>query len=306
MKIGYIGDSAYRTVLEHTRDITLNINEDTEAVLVEDPRISGSIDLPVLNTSPSIAHMLSDKIYRDQFYKLHDIKDAQPVTYLAGFISSIELSPMIEVAYSTRMLTGSIGAHAGKVQGTAIAVDKNYMYEAIPGLQPIVESLQQLRYHGNIAFGISSDFRVCQLILGHDTMLFALYNELATKSMDDYYEACISSNCEFPELHMNALAVTTLVSAPPYPFIEKASNIKAPPPAEKHLYREQRGLAEVGFVCCWGLDAQEAKRRVRRTLEKISSYEKEVQYRTDYGWKETFMLSSQRWRELGGIHSRMS
>jgi hypothetical protein len=291
-------------VLEHTRDITLNINEDTQAVLSESPNITGTIDLPVLNTSPAIVHMLSDRGYRDKFYALHGIEDAHPVTFIAGFISGTGLSPMIEVAYSTRMLTGSIGAHAGKVQGTAIAVDMSNLYDAVPGLHIIVESLQALRYKGNIAFGISKDFGVCQLVLGHDTMFFALYNELATKSMDDYYESCLSGVCEFPNLHTEALAVATLVSAPPYPFIEMASNIKAPPPAEKHLYREQRGLAEVGFVCCWGLDAHEAKRRVRRTLEKISSYEKEVQYRTDYGWKETFMLSSQRWRELGGVYSR--
>jgi hypothetical protein len=304
MKIGYIGDSAYRTVLEHTNNITLNINEDTQAVLVEDPSIGGTIDLNVLNTSPAISNIMSDRGNKEKFYALHSIVDAHPVSYISGFMGREELSPMIEVAYSTRMLTGGIGAHAGKVQGTAIPVNMDNLHEAVPGLSILVESLQLLGYRGNIAFGTSSDFRICRLVLGHDTMFFALYNELATKTLDDYYEACLTGG--FPELHMNALAVATLVSSPPYPFIEMASNIKAPPPAEKHLYREQRGLAEIGFVCCWGLDAHEAKRRVRRTLEKISSYEKEVQYRTDYGWKETFMLSSQRWHDLGGIYSRQN
>jgi hypothetical protein len=276
MNIGYAGTANYRAVIEHTRDVTLNVNEDAQAVIVESALMAGPTDLPVINTSPCVRGLMVDDECARGFKELYNIHDGYPATYLYGFIGPSGVSDLIELTHSTRFLTGEIGPQLGFAQGTAIACDD----------------------HTTMA---TKGFGICEVRFGHFTGGFCLYNELTSNNIQDSYEWCIGRG-EPATLHTNGLSVCTLISHGPYPHdLAVHSAVKAPSGAEKHLYRVCHDKAEVAYAGAWGKDIFEAKRRCRKTLENCAQYDKAVQYRIDYGYKDLFVLNQDRYIDFGGV-----
>lgn len=299
MKIGYIGDTSYRVVIEHANDIALNVTEDCRAAIVEDPSMAGPADLPTINTSPAIRGILSNEELATQFAESFAVGNSYPASQLYGFIGPTGLSDMVELCSDSRFLTGSIGPNLGFVQGTGICVDTD-LYLAVPQLQNLTEAVVELGYCGEILIGLAEDYTICDIRFGHFTGGFALFNELMKGNIQDAYEWCLGAKKE-PRLHRKGISVVTLLSQPPFPYdLTQRTAIRAPSGADKHMYKVLQGQAEIAYVAAWGIDIFEAKKRVRGTLEKCASYEKDVQYRIDYGYKQKFLLSQDRWLGFGG------
>jgi hypothetical protein len=305
MKIGYIGDSAYRAVIEHSKEITLNINEDTEAVLVESAVMETPPDLPALNTCIGVRALSLNEELRDTFNDVHGLVPGYPATYLYGFIGVEGLSDMLEMTHSTRFLTGDVGPQVSFVQGTGIACREN-IFLALPKLGNLVNSLIEIGYKGEIAFGITAGFEICSIVFGHLTLGFALYTELSVHSPQSNYEWCLGRNSG-GKLHTTGISVGTLLSYPPFPYpSSQPISVKAPTMAEKHLYRVLYGLDEVAYTASWGEDIHEAKRRVRKTIDNCRNYNKDIQYRIDYGFKERFVLNNDQWLAFGGVEPKQT
>jgi hypothetical protein len=313
MNIGYMGDSAYRTVIEHCNSVTLGINEDTEAVIVEHAAILPPKDLPVLNTCPAVYKLATHPELQESFNAVHNIVEAYPTSYLYGFIGPEGLSDVIEMTASTRFLTGEIGPQLGFVQGTGLKCTEN-VNMAIPDLPLLIDSLVTMKYRGEIAIGITQGFQVCSVQFGHFTGGFALYTELSKDSPQAMYEWCLGVGVG-SKLAQDSVAVVTLLSYPPFPYSSDVGfSIKAPSGAEKHLYRVSQGKAEIAYSAAWGVEAYEAKRRCRKTIDNCRNYNKDIQYRIDYGCKEQFVidygckeqfvLSHKTWLALGGTEPR--
>lgn len=303
MNIAYIGDSAYRTVIEHSHNITLSINEDTEAVLVESALMEGPPELPVINTCPGVRALGYNKELKQAFDDAYGIATGYPSTFLYGFFSEDGMSEMIEMTFKTRFLTGDIGPVIPFCQGTGLACRENPLY-ALPKLNSIVEGLKEIGYKGEIAFGVTKEFDICSIFFGHFTLGFTLYTELSRTSPQHNYEWClgVGDSCR---LHQNGIAVATLLSYPPYPYDTNiGTSIKAPSKAEKHLYRFMVGNTELALAATWGEDISEAKRRIRGTIENCKNYNKEIQYRIDYGHKERFVINNDTWLAFGGVEPR--
>lgn len=303
MNIAYIGDSAYRTVIEHSHNITLNINEDTEAVLVESSLMEGPPELPAVNTCRAVRALGLNPQLAENFNEVCSISKGYPATYLYGFFNSAGPSEMIEMTFKSRFLTGDIGPVIPFCQGTGLACRENPLY-AIPKLSNVIDFIKDLGYHGEIAFGITKEFDLCSVMFGHFTLGFTLFTELARTSPQNNYEWCldVGDTCR---LHQDGIAVATLLSYPPYPYDTNiGTSIKAPPKAEKHLYRFMVGSSELALAASWGCDISEAKRRVRGTIENCKNYNKEIQYRIDFGHKERFVINNEAWLAFGGTEPR--
>lgn len=304
MNIGYIGESAQRTIIEHSK-VTLGVNEDTEAVIVEEASREGPLDLPCINTSAGIRALSSSPEMLDNFNEVHEIVPGYSATHLYGFLGPDGLSDMLEMTQSSRFLTGDIGVQIGFCQGTGIKCMEDLSL-AIPAISEIVDTLMSLGYRGEVAFGLTKNYQVCRVQLGHFSGAFALYTELSVVNAQANYEWCLGVG-DGGRLYTEGICVTTLLSYPPYPHdLTQAFSIKAPVGAEKHLYRSNQGLAEVAYAAAWGKDIFEAKRRCRKTIENCRAYNKDIQYRIDYGYGETFVLSNDRWLAFGGKEPRGS
>jgi len=300
MNIGYIGESSYRAVIEHCKTVTLGINESTEASLVESALITGPSDLPCLNTCQGVRTLSTIPELERAFSEQHGLVEGYPTTYLYGFLAEDGLSDMIEMTHSTRMLTGNVGTQVDFVQGTGLAVVDDLSF-AIPQLPALVKSLIDIEYKGEIKFGLTPKYEICTVEFGHSTGGFALYTELLSRNPQEMYEWCLGIG-EKPRLFTDGVAVVTMLSYPPFPYDTSVGlSVKAPSGAEKHLYRVAYGKMEVAFAATWGKDIYEAKRRCKKTITNCTAYNKDIQYRIDYGWKEKFVLSQERFEELGGI-----
>lgn len=304
MRIGYAGANSYRAVIEHTKTITLGINEDSEAAIMEDATMVGPEDLPIINSCPAVAAILTIPDSLRKFNKVYDIQPGYAKTYLYGFIGPREVSDLLEMTFTTRFLTGDVGPQVGFVQGTGIACS-NDVFLAIPALPSIIEGLQALDYRGEITLGITPDFRVCDIMFGHFTGGFVLYNELARNNIQDSYEFCVDVGGP-TKLHQKAISVCTLLSYPKFPHdLTVGVSIKAPSSADKHLYRMNQGETEVAYSAAWGGDIFEAKRRCRKTIDNCAGYNKDIQHRIDYGYEQEFVLNHERWLQFGGTEKRV-
>ena len=302
MNIAYLGDDAYRAVIEHSK-VTLGINEDTAAVIVESSLMEGPPDLPTLNTSAGIRALSLSLELQDEFNTIHNIVVGYPATYLYGFIRETGLSDMIEMTHSTRFLTGEIGPQIGFCQGTGLKCVED-LSQAVPDIAELVDTLVNVGYRGEITIGLLNSYQICSVQLGHFSGGFALYTELSIVGAQANYEWCLGVG-DGGRLFTEGVAVTTLLSYPPYPHdLSVGFSIKAPTGAEKHLYRVSQDAAEVAYIASWGKDIFEAKRRCRKTIDNCTAYNKDIQHRIDYGYGESFVLSNDRWLAFGGIEPK--
>ena len=298
MKLGYLGESEYRTVLEHSKEVSLGITEEVQGVVMERANIEPPPDLPALNTCTGVCALERSESLREEFLHAHSVEIAYPQTYLYGYMGVDGLSPVIELTYSVRFLTGEVGPQVGFVQGAGLLSKINPL-DALPEAKDVLDSLRDIGYRGEIALGVSPHFRICEIMFGHFVGGFALFAELCASSVDEVFEWCLRGGKQ-PVVHDN-VSLVTLLSYPPFPYLGDASiSVKAPTGAEKHLYRVLQGNVETAYAAAWGKDVYEGKRRVRKTIENCKAYNKDIQYRIDYGCKQRFLLNGDRWEELGG------
>ncbi len=299
MKLGYVGDSSYRTVIEHCKEVALGVNEDTEAVIVESSMIEGPRDLPLLNTNLAVRNLISTPALQAEFHQVLGLVEGFAVTYLYGFMSKERLGDLLEMTYSTRFLAGEIGSQLGFVQGTGLACSSDTKM-AVRQLTEVEGMLQSMKYRGEILLGVTRDYQICSLQFGHFTGGFALFTELATANPQAFYEWCLGEE-EEPHLYEQSVSVCTLLSYPPFPYnTEVGFSIKAPSGAERHLYRMSIDRCEVAYSATWGKDIFEAMRRCRKTIDNCRAYNKEIQYRIDFGRRQKFLLNQEKWLSLGG------
>ncbi len=298
MKLGLVSYNATKAICEHTKEVITTIDDTTEGVIVEDPNMVVN-NIECINTCTAIQNMNARPDLKEAFFDELKIKKATPVSYLYGFINSTGFSDLLEVSFSTRFMSGNVGPVLGFVQGTAIPTNKE-VYQAFPQLKKIEEALIAIDYRGEIGLGCTKDFNICNLIFGHQTGMFSLYTELSQLSAQANFEWCFGKGA-FCKVHERGISVTTLLSSSPFPApSSKQTEVIAPVGAEKHLYRVQFESHEVAFVSTWGKDIIEAKRRTRRTIENCVSFNPELQFRIDYGYKEQFVLNQPTYLDLGG------
>lgn len=300
MKISINAMSNMRDIIEHSKDITLGVREDTDVVLWDFPREipQDLLDKVHLNNCPAVVKLLSKPELMKEFRSQFSFAEGNPSFNIYGFLSAKQLGPCVEMAVRHSFMTGDVGMYLGYVQNTALPCTED-MYLAIPNLKGIVEGLQAIGYLGEISFLCSSTFEVVDVVFGHQVAAYSLMCEMGMQHPQKLFE--FSAGGEPYALHQDRIAVNTLLSYPPYPYsTDVPFSILAPTGAEKHLYRYKIGMCELAYAATWGCDITEAKRRCRRTIDGCKNYYLNIQHRVDYGWKDKFFLNADRYKELGG------
>lgn len=298
MKLGLLANNANKAICEHTKEVVIGIDDLTEAVIVENP-LTHVPDILALNTCTAVRNLLSQEKLEKEFYQELDITIGKPISYLYGFIGDKGFSDLLEVSYSTRFMAGNVGPMLGFVQGTAIPTTSE-IKQAFPQLVQIEQALKAIEYKGEITIGCSADYTICDIQYGHQTGMFALFTELSQLSPQANYEWClgVGDKCL---VHEDGVSVCTLLSNSPFPVPSpRPTTIVAPIGAERHLYRTDFYSHEVSYVATWGTSIIEAKRRTNRTIINCLSFNPYLQYRIDFGYKQQFVLSQQKYIDLGG------
>lgn len=298
MRLGLIADTATKAICEHTKEVVVGVDELTEAVIVEHPYTHIN-DIKTINTCIAVQNMYARPNLREAFFQELGIHNSVATSFLYGYVGPKGFSNLLEVSYSTRFMAGEVGPSLGFVQGVAIPTGSE-VRNAFPKINEIEKALIELEYVGEITLGCAKDYSICSILFGHQTGMFSLFTELSQLSPQANYEWCLGYG-EACLVHADGVSVCTLISNSPFPIpSSKETNIIAPVGAERHLYRVQSNPHEVAFVSTWGKSLIEAKRRTRRTIENCVSFNPELQYRIDYGYKEQFVLSQERYSKLGG------
>ncbi|MDB4261298.1 hypothetical protein N9878_00385 [bacterium] len=297
MKLSVIARTAHRTIMEHTTSATLGMAAGVQGVWVEDPKEEVATELPVVNTCVGARNLLGNPELMKDFGDAYGLVSGTPVSYLYLVLSPTSNSDVMELQISSRFMTGNVGAEIGFVQGTGLSCGPE-VYEAFPNLEELIDALHVIQYCGELLLGVTRDFQICRMAVGHCTGAWSLFTELAQQSPQDTLEFCFGKRKKCL-LHEDRVAVSTLLSYPPYPYTDRSSfSVLAPCIAERHLYRFNVGACELAFVAAGGGSVAEARRRVRRTIRNCEKYNPEIQYRVDYGKFCKFLFNEEKYRSI--------
>lgn len=291
MKIGYIGSRASAMIIEHVKNVEIGISTGCEAVIVEDVLQSVPEDLLAINTSNAVKTFQLRQDLQKEFYEEFGIIKKTPQNFLYTFFNGHKFGDFIEVDYSMRFMSCNAGPALGFIQGAAVACDAS-VYDAFPSLRKLEKALEEMEYHGEITFGITKDFSLCDIRFGHFTGGFALYAELAENSVQSLYKYCAgeAATCT---VHKDSVAICTLLSLSPFPVELKVNTrIVTSPAAEKHLYKYwYTSEQQVAYVACWGITLNEARQRAYRVINTCRQHNSDLQYRADIGRRVSFIFN---------------
>lgn len=299
MKIGILGERSSRAILEHTKDCVLGISDSVDGIMVEKVLMETPEGIPAINTCNGAKILEVDSKIYSSFCSQVGITNTKPDSFLYGFLSPTQESQLIEFVMSDRFMNEDVGPRCGFVQGCALPVGSE-VNQAFPKLGLLFDMLHQIQYCGEITIGVNRRYEICSVTFGHCTGAFSLYTELAKQSPQHTLEFAFGKYRK-AELHENRVAVTTVLSYPPYPYDgTQPFSIIAPRQAERHLYRFNSGMAELAYAAAAGAQVFEARRRLRRTFVNCKNYQDDLQHRTDAGKFCKFTLAQDQYKEKGG------
>lgn len=297
MKIALLANKAPRAILEHTKEVTLGMTGDTEGIMVEDVLRDVNSGLPVINTCVGAKVYMTSQEHRELFNREAGIVGGTPVSYLYALVSPTSCSDWMEMSVSGKFLSGDVGVDIGFVQATALPCCTE-VYDAFPKLASLVDALHILGYSGEVVVGVTADFQLATLALGHCTGAFCLFTELAMQSPQESIEFCFGRR-QHAKLHVERVAACTLFSYPPYPYTDKEMfSVLAPRTAERHLFRFNVGCCELAYASASGNNIFEVRRRVRRTMDNCVQYNDSLQFRIDIGRNAKFVFNADRYEEV--------
>lgn len=300
MKIAIVNSvGETKSLYDHTIGNELNSIHGCEGVFLDNPLLAdGSVDLPLVNSCIGVQNIILNENLKSSFMEsvcgTRGDKLEEGGSTLYTLFNGEAFSDFLEVNFSGKFMTGNIGPDLGFVHGVGIKCDSN-IYDAFPVLIKFREAFNKLQYRGEILFAISSDYRITGVKFGHSHAHFCLYAELCQNTVQDCLEYLFGKVNKIT-LH-ESIAVANLVTLSPYPSRSlNTQTIHAPKGAEKHLWRSQYGNGETVLVVCHGGYLNEARKRIRRTIENMLAFNPELQYRLDYGLRMGFVFNGDKYK----------
>jgi len=288
-----------KPIIDHTEGNFLGYNFEAKGVFVEDALTPMDWEgKPYVNTCIGVQNLIMNQELRKAFHESLAFENTASVSTLFSLFNGTEFSDFIEVSFSDRFMNNEVGPKLGFMTGVALKVDGD-PYEAIPQLSRVKKALTDLGYKGEVALGVSERFTLTGIHFGHLYGHFAMYAEICQNSVQDMLDYMFGE-CPKIELY-DSLAVGNVISQPPFPSIVNNTNgqIRADRGAEKHLWRViLGGMVEIVLHTVHGTYMGEARKRLRRTIEKMLSYSDILQYRTDFGYGGKFILCKEKYERL--------
>lgn len=299
MKIGILSTlGTANAVLDHAEETILGVQPNVTDYFVEDSLLEIKPEFKYINTCVGIQNFILNKKAREAVLGLLDIKPAQPSSTIYGMFNGENFSDFMEISFSNKFMTGEIGPNVGFSLGTGIKIQEN-IEDVFPQIVKIKNFLRDIKYRGEVLCGITKNFKISSISFGHFYGHFGMFMEvLKTGTCKNALEFILGTR-NTCELYDN-LVIGNVVSVQPYPLTLPNSNIRimAPQSAEKHLWRIKNLTLEFVLITIHGNSLQETKRRMRRTLENMTNYEPNLQYRIDYGRTPHFVLVEEQFQKF--------
>ncbi len=302
MKIGILSTvGTANAIIDHAEDTVLGYQPNIKDYLVEDALMRLDKDCNYINTCVGVQNFILNKKARELILDLLEIKFVSPQSSIYSLFNGEVFSDWLEVYFSTRLMTGEIGPSVGFTMGSGIKIQCN-IEEAFPQMIKIKSFLKDIKYKGEVLCGITENFKICNITFGHFYGHFGMYMELLKSGTVKNALEFILGSRNTCELYEN-LVLSNVISTQPYPLtLPNTSNrILAPQSAEKHLWRIRNLTLEYVLVTIHGNSLQEAKRRMRRTLDNMSNYDSNLQYRIDYGRVPNFILVEDQFKKFASV-----
>ena len=295
-----------RAVFEHTDKNFLVMDKDAEGIFVDSPLVDIKSNLPVANTCVAWRNILLNPKLKAAFVEHIGLVQGPYVSSIYGMFNGTKFSELLEVCYSGKFMTGDAGIDVGFAKGAALRVS-NAPSDLLPAFNGIVQALHDINYRGEVLFHISESYEVTNLFLGHFYGHFGLFSEAAQGTVQailDFVFGKVDTCILYDSLNLGVL-----VSKFPYPFRKLAvsTQILSPKGAEKHLWRFKYEAQEAALITVHGSSLQEAKRRMQRTIDNLKYYDQDLQYRSDFGYREYFLAEQETYQRLSSVvHQTLS
>lgn len=298
MRIAIVGSSnSAKCIWDHAEGYAFNNLQDVEGVLVDEALFNlPPVSVPVANTCVAIKNLILNPDLQGQVYDHIGVVAGEPVTSVFALFNGKEFSEFLEVSSSEYFMTQNVGPKVGFTTGTGLRVGSE-IYDAVPALARLRDFLTKSEYRGEVLIELADNYLITDIRIGHCFGHFALFSELAKCSVKDIVEFIFGgvSSCAL----YDSIGVANLISLPPFPSGSITPQmIHAPKGAEKHLWRFPKYNSEVILITCHGMFLQEARKRVRRTIENIQANAHDLQYRVDYGYNARFLFNDSTYERL--------
>lgn len=299
MNISVISMGEAKAIVDHTEGNYLGYNFEADGVFVEDPLTPILWEnKPYANTCVGVQNLLTNKVLYSAFMDNMAFEKTPNVSSVFAVFNGTEFSDFIEVTHSDRFMNGEVGPRLGFVHGTGLKLQGN-PYDMLPQLLRVKKALTDIAYRGEVALGISQNYTITGIHFGHLYGHFALFAEICKCDVQGILEF-IFGNVEKLELY-DSIVIGNLITQPPFPSTvgTPSSPMQADKGAEKHLWRILLGgTTEVIIHTVHGTYVGEARKRLRRTIEKMLRYSDILQFRTDYGYGGKFVLMREQYEKL--------
>lgn len=291
MKVAIIDSTnTAKCVWDHAVGNSLNNLLDVEGIFLDEVMFNlPPTDLPVANSCVAIKNLILNPQMQKPVFDHIGVVPGESVSTVFALFNGKEFSDFLEVSFSERLMTQNVGPKVGFTTGVALKVGQE-IYDAVPALIRLRDFLTRSEYRGEILIHLAENYLITDIRVGHFFGHFALFSELAKCSTSDLLDFIFG---RLPTCSLyDSVGIANLVSLSPFPSGSLyPQQIHAPKGAEKHLWRIQRGNSETVLITCHGLYLQEARKRVRRTIENICLNFPDLQYRVDYGYNARFVLA---------------
>lgn len=223
------------------------------------------------------------------------VSTAPPITEIYALFNGREFSDWLEISHSQRFMNSDVGPEVGFTCGTALKI-KDDLPVAIPQFPQLQAALAGMGYRGQVLLGITKNFELATLNIGHFFGHFSLFCEMAMNRMQDILEFIFGEVVTCPV--REGVAFANLVTKQPFPSAGQG-HISAPKPAESHLWRMFYPVAqEKVLITAHGIHYWEARVRVYRTLDKMRELNTDLQYRTDFFRNDKLLFTKSELKEL--------
>lgn len=289
--VGEIG-----TLQDKSQEVTSNITEECKMLFVEHPLVDTPEGILVGNTCTGIKVPMIDKKMKDMLYQKLGFSKEKMVNVIYGFFNGNEFSDLLELSISNKMFNHEVGSPTiFNITGGAhrIACDVSM---ALPQWSELKKFLMQIHYRGEVSVGISNTSMITDFYCGHNSAAFACYVEIH-KTNTDKGSPVITNILDFvagekPMCKVfSSFVLFNRVSTSPFPF-GAGRTIKIPDSAERHVWKVRYLQQESALVLAHADAVKVAQSRIRNSINNMLSYDKELQYRTDFGVSLDFILCS--------------
>jgi hypothetical protein len=288
--IKIIGDGTEQAIITRASKIRVDV-EDADFVFYCDNKDYMETKATPINANVLVLRLMVDEKAQQNLQQLLDLSPKPTQNYLYALYNK-GFSQFLEVSYDSKFMTGGVGVDINFAKGAGIPVPEGMAEQAIPNLTNIEQCLNGSEYRGEVTIGISDDFQATSLQLSHSWGMFAMYGEIVKGGVSAMLDF-LTKDSQVLTLY-DTIVLSNLISQFPFPVpIESSVRqrfVPANPGAEKHLWRMERVPYSTALVTTHGVSVGEAQRRLRRTLNNSLAYDSTLQFRVDYGVRETFTL----------------